>query len=152
MANCVANRANEAFEMYRKASINHPSKDTDRFWLPPYVYPEYLVGEGPAFGRAQFQWCVGKAGTMWRAYNYFILGVRPVVAGLLVDPKIPSTWGGYRMKRPFRQAIYDIEVANPKGVNGTLQSLEVDGKHVSGNIIHPHGDGRTHTVRAIIGS
>ncbi len=152
MANCVANRANEAFEMYRKASINHPSKDTDRFWLPPYVYPEYLVGEGPAFGRAQFQWCVGKAGTMWRAYNYFILGVRPVVAGLLVDPKIPSTWGGYRMKRPFRQVIYDIEVANPKGVNGTVQSLEVDGMHVSGNIIHPHGDGHTHTVRAIIGS
>lgn len=150
MANCVANRANEAFEIYRKASINHPSKDTDRFWLPPYVYPEYLVGEGPAFGRAQFQWCVGKAGTMWRAYTYFILGVRPVLAGLLVDPKIPSTWDGYRMKRPFRRAIYDIEVSNPKGGTGKVRSLEVDGKPVSGNIIHPHGDGRTHSVKAII--
>jgi cellobiose phosphorylase len=152
MANCVANRANEAFEMYRKASINHPSKDTDRFRLPPYVYPEYLVGEGPAFGRAQFQWCVGKAGTMWRAYTYFILGVRPVLAGLLVDPKIPHAWGGYRMKRPFRGAIYDIEVSNPKGVNGGVRSLEVDGKLLSGNIIQPHGDSRTHAVRAIIGS
>ena len=152
MANCVANRANEAFEMYRRASIHHPSKDTDRFWLPPYVYPEFLVGEGPAFGRAQFQWCVGKAGTMWRAYTYFILGVRPVLDGLLIDPKIPNGWQGYRVKRPFRRAIYEIEVSNPKAINSGVYSLEVDRKHISGNIIPPHGDGRTHMVKVILGS
>lgn len=152
MANCVANRANEAFEMYRRASIHHPSKDTDRFWLPPYVYPEFLVGEGTAFGRAQFQWCVGKAGTMWRAYTYFILGIRPVLDGLLVDPKIPNGWQGYRVKRPFRRAIYDIEVSNPKAINRGVYSLEIDGKHISGNIIPPHGDGRTHKVKVILGS
>jgi cellobiose phosphorylase len=152
MANCVANRANEAFEMYRRASINHPSEDTDRFWLPPYVYPEYLVGEGPAFGRAEFQWCVGKAGTMWRAYTYFILGVRPVLRGLLVDPKIPNAWGGYTLTRPFRGAVYEIEVSNPKGINSGVKSLQVDGNRVSGNIIPPHQDGRTHRVKVVLGS
>lgn len=152
MANCVANRANEAFEMYRKASIHHPSKDTDRFWLPPYVYPEYLVGEGAAFGRAQFQWCVGKAGTMWRAYTYFILGVRPTLNGLLIDPKIPNGWQRYRVKRPFRGAIYDIEVSNPTAINSGVHSLEIDGKTVSGNVVPPDGDGRTHTVKVILSS
>jgi cellobiose phosphorylase len=152
MANCVANRANQAFEMYRKASINHPSKDTDRFWLPPYVYPEFLVGEGPAFGRAEFQWCVGKAGTMWRAYNYFILGIRPVLNGLLVDPKIPDTWEGYRVKRQFRRAFYEIVVANPNGMNSGVRSLDIDGQHVPGNVIPPQEDGRTHIVKVILGS
>lgn len=152
MANCVANRANEAFEIYRKTSIHHPSKDTDRFWLPPYVYPEYLVGEGPAFGRAEFQWCVGKAGTMWRAYTYFILGVRPVLHGLLVDPKIPIQWESFRLKRPFRRALYEIEVFNPNRVNSGVKSLEIDGERISGNIVPPHADGRTHTVKVTLGS
>ena len=152
MANCIANRANQAFEMYRKASINHPSKDTERFWLPPYVYPEYLVGEGPAFGRAEFQWCVGKAGTMWRAYTYFILGVRPVLPGLLVDPKIPNAWESYRLKRPFRGATYNIEVSNPHRMNKGVKSLEIDGERISGNIIPPHSDGRSHSVKVTLGS
>jgi cellobiose phosphorylase len=152
MANCVANRANEAFAMYRMASIHHPSYDTDRFWLPPYVYPEFLVGEGPAFGRAQFQWCVGKGGTMWRAYTYFILGIRPTLTGLLIDPKMPNDWPSYRVKRPFHGALYEIEVTNPKAMNSGVRSLEIDGKQVSGNVVPPHADGRTHIVKATVGS
>lgn len=152
MANCVANRAEQAFEMYRRTSINHPSADTDRFWLPPYVYPEFLVGEGPDYGRAEFQWCIGKAGTMWRAYTYFILGVRPVLSGLMVDPKIPRAWKSFKMKRPFRHALYEIEISNPRGMNSGVQSLDIDGQRISGNVIPPHGDGRTHHVRAILGT
>ncbi len=150
MANCVANRAHEAFEMYRKASIHHPSKDTDRFWLPPYAYPEFLVGEGPAFGRAEFQWCIGKAGTMWRAFTYYILGVRPVLKGLLVDPKIPNGWKGFTVKRSFRKALYEIRVTNPNGRNSGVKSLEIDGERISGNLIPPHNDGRTHEVRVVL--
>ena len=39
--------------------------------------PNTWSSEGPEFGRGEFQWCIGKAGTMWRAYTYFILGIRP---------------------------------------------------------------------------
>jgi cellobiose phosphorylase len=151
MANCVANRAEQAFEMYRRTSINHPSADTDRFWLPPYVYPEFLVGEGPDYGRAEFQWCIGKAGTMWRAYTYFILGVRPVLSGLMIDPKIPRAWKGFKLNRPFRRALYQIEVENPNGVNHGVTSLEVDGERVAGNVVPPRQDGRTHRVRVVLG-
>ncbi len=151
MANCVAGRANEAFEMYRKASIHNPSKDTDRFWLPPYVYPEYLVGSGPNFGRAQFQWCIGKAGTMWRAYTYYILGIRPALDGLLVDPQIPNHWGGFKLTRPFRGATYEIDVTNPSRLNSGVKSLRVDGAMVSGNIIPPQHDGGKHRVEVVLG-
>jgi len=138
--------------MYRRASINHPSADTDRFWLPPYVYPEFLVGEGSAFGRGEFQWCIGKAGTMWRAYTYFILGIRPVLKGLLIDPKIPKRWDTFRVTRPFRGATYEIEVSNPSGLNQGVHSLEVDGQRVEGNVVPPYQDGRKHRVRVTLGA
>ena len=152
MANCVANRANQAYEMYRRASVSNPSKDSERFWLPPYVYPEYYVGVGPDFGRGQFQWSMGKAGTMWRAYVYYILGVRPVFAGLLVDPKIPNDWPGFKLRRTFRGAKYAIEVANPKGVNFGVNSMVVDGKPIQGNVVPAYADGKTHEVKVVLGA
>jgi cellobiose phosphorylase len=154
MANCLAGRAEAAYDMYRKASINHPSRNDniDRFWLPPYAYPEFLVGAGPEFGRGQFQWCMGKAGTMWRAYVYYILGVRPVFAGLLVDPKIPSEWPGFKLRRTFRGATYAIEVANPKGFNFGVKSMEVDGKPMEGNVLPAYADGKTHEVKVVLGA
>jgi len=152
MANCMANRANQAYEMYRRASVSNSSKDTERFWLPPYAYPEYYVGTGPDFGRGQFQWCMGKAGTMWRAYVYYILGVRPVFAGLLVDPKIPSEWPGFKLRRTFRGATYAIEVANPKGFNFGVKSMEVDGKPMEGNVLPAYADGKTHEVKVVLGA
>lgn len=152
MANCLADRANQAYEMYRRASVSNASKDIDRFWLPPYVYPEYYVGIGPDFGRGQFQWCMGKAGTMWRAYVYYILGVRPVFAGLLVDPKIPKEWPGFKLRRTFRGATYAIEVSNPKGVSFGVQSLVVDGKPIQGNVLPAYADGKTHDIKVTLGT
>ena len=152
MANCLANRANQAYEMFRRASVSNASKDIDRFWMPPYVYPEYYVGAGPDFGRGQFQWCYGKAGTMWRAYVYYILGVRPGFAGLLVDPKIPNSWAGFKLRRTFRGATYAIKVANPKGVNSGVKSMVVDGKPIEGNVVPAYADGRTHEVKVFLGA
>jgi cellobiose phosphorylase len=146
MANCLANRANEAYEMFRRASVSNASKDIDRFWLPPYAFAEYYVGDGPDFGRGQFQWCMGKAGTMWRAYVYYILGVRPVFDGLLVDPKIPNKWAGFKLRRTFRGATYAIEVANPKGANSGVKSMVVDGRPIEGNLLPAYADGKTHEV------
>jgi cellobiose phosphorylase len=89
---------------------------------------------------------------MWRAYTYYILGVRPVLQGLLVDPKIPNGWEGYRLKRPFRGAIFDIEVSNPQGMNSGVKSVEIDGERIPGNVIPSRGDGRTHRVKVALGS
>jgi cellobiose phosphorylase len=151
MANCLANRANQAFEMYKKASLHNVSKDVNRFWLPPYAYPEYYVGAGPDFGRGQFQWCTGKAGTMWRAFVYYILGVRPLINGLLVDPKIPNNWEGFTLMRRFRDAIYKIEVSNPNQANMGVKSMIVDGKVFEGNVLPIFKDKKIHEIKVVLG-
>jgi cellobiose phosphorylase len=48
--------------------------------------------------------------------------------GLLVDPCIPSSWKGYRVKRTFRGVVYNIEVRNPDHVQCGVKELWVDGQ------------------------
>ena len=70
----------------------------------------------------------------------------------MVDPKVPNGWKTFKVKRPFRGAVYEIEVLNPNGMNSGVTSLEIDGKVITGDVIPPHADGRTHQVRTTLGA
>ena len=87
---------------------------------------------------------------MWHSYAYYILGVRPVLAGLLVDPKIPSEWEGFNLTRQFRGAQYRIEVTNPKNISMGVKSMLIDGEEVPGNVIPAYADNRSHFVRVVL--
>jgi cellobiose phosphorylase len=154
MAACLANRADLAFLMYSKAALSRVSKDVERFQHEPYVYPENYVGPpNSRAGMGQYQWNLGEgANWMWHSYVYYILGVRPELDGLLVDPKIPSEWEGFKVTRQFRGAAYQIEVTNPRKVNMGVKSMVIDGKELAGNLIPAHSDGKTHLVKVVLGS
>src|SRR5436305_9994904 len=99
----------------------------------------------------QYQSCLGESTNwMWHSYVAYILGVRAGLSGLVVDPKIPAAWKGFRVTRPFRGATYNIEVANPRGATMGVRSMDVDGHEVPGNVIPPQSDGRTHWVRVVL--
>jgi cellobiose phosphorylase len=89
---------------------------------------------------------------MWHSYVYYMLGIRPVLNGLLVDPRIPSEWKGFKLTRHFRGAQYMIEVSNPKGLNMGVKSMLVDGNKIDANVIPSFGDGKTHRVEVGLGS
>jgi cellobiose phosphorylase len=139
--------------MYQSASLSNVARDIDRFQHEPYVYPENYVGPShPRAGEGQYQWCLGEgANWMWHSWVYYMLGIRPLLNGLLVDPKIPAHWKGFKVKRAFRDCAYEIEVANPAGVSMGVRSMLVDGQTAGGNIIPAHRDGRTHKVNVILG-
>ena len=88
---------------------------------------------------------------MWHAYVGYILGIRADLEGLVIDPKIPSEWSGYQVKRPFRNAVYEIEVKNPNNVSSGIKWIKVDGKKIKGNTIIPSGDNKTHQVEVMMG-
>ena len=81
----------------------------------------------------------------------WILGVRATKEGLLIDPVIPKNWPGFRVKRKFRNAIYQIEVKNPKGVSEGVKEVRLDGKVQSSNVLPAFGDGKTHRVEVTLG-
>ena len=152
MAACLADLPDVAFDMYKKTCISERSKDVELYASEPYAYSENYVGPPHRLaGRAQYQWCLGEgANWMWHSYAYYILGVRPVLAGLLVDPKIPSEWKGFNLTRQFRGAQYRIEVTNPKNISMGVKSMLIDGKEVPGNVIPTHADNRSHLVRVVL--
>jgi cellobiose phosphorylase len=104
--------------------------------VEPYVhcqmtYSRYNVNEGA--GRTP--WLSGTASWSYYTATHWILGVRPEVDGLRIDPCIPRDWPGFKMRRQFRGKNLRIEVKNPAGVCRGVKSLSVDGEPVAGNLI-----------------
>ena len=89
---------------------------------------------------------------MWYSYVGYILGVRAELDGLLIDPKIPRNWEGFKVTKPFRGATYEINVKNPDKVSSGIKWIKVDGKKLKGRLIIPHGDKRVHEVEVMMGS
>ena len=154
MAACLANKPDLAWAMYKPASLPYISQNIERYRAEPYVYSENYVGpDHPKAGLGQFKWNLGEGTNwMWHSYVYYILGIRPELDGLLVDPKIPSTWPGFTLEREFRGDHYFIEVFNPEKVGQGIKSITVDGIKIKGNVVIPKMDGKRHIVKVIMGS
>ena len=135
-----------------KEIMPNAQADYDLYKTEPYVYAEYLVGpENPyRYGEGAFTWITGTAGWAFMAGTEWLLGARRDYEGLRIDPCLPKTWKRCRIIRPFRGAVYDIEILNPHGLEKGVTRLEVDGKPVQGNLIKPFRDGKTHKVRAVL--
>ena len=89
---------------------------------------------------------------MWRSYIYYILGIRPVIDGLLVDPRIPASWSVFAVSREFRNAKYEITVKNPNHLTKGVRRMNVNGQSVAGNVIPAFSDGATHRVDILLES
>ena len=60
----------------------------------------------------------------------YLLGVRPVLQGLLIDPSIPAEWESYTVHRIFRGCRLTIKVENPDHVQHGVKELVFNGKPV----------------------
>jgi len=151
-AECMAGRGNKAYDSMKKIMPNC-QEDYDLYKTEPYAYAEYLVGpEHPyLYGEGAFTWITGTGGWTFLAATEYLLGAQRDYDGLGIDPVIPSKWKKFKITRPFRGAIYDIEVKNPKGVQRGVKKLLVDGEPVDGNLIKPGMKGKTYKVEVVMG-
>ena len=62
----------------------------------------------------------------------YLLGVRPTLKGLLIDPAIPAQWDGYTVERLYRGCKLTIQAENPEHVQHGVKSMTVNGKQVNG--------------------
>jgi len=152
VANCEARRGEKAYQSLRKIMPNAQS-DMERYLTEPYSFAEYLIGPDHPYryGEGAFTWITGTAGWAFSSAVEYILGARKDYEGLRIDPCIPKKWKKYTVIRPFRGAIYDIIVRNPKGKETGVKEVIVDGKKIEGNLIKPHKDGKTHKVEVLMG-
>jgi len=147
IAETILGNGARAFQYY--SQINPAAKNDviEQYECEPYVYPENILGdEHPQFGLARNSWLTGTASWAYQAATQYILGIRPAYEGLLIDPCIPAEWDGFRVRREFRNAVYQIHVKNPRHVSKGVRSVTLDGETLEGDVVPPLGDGATHRV------
>jgi cellobiose phosphorylase len=152
IAETLLGRGDRAFQYYQQINPSTKNDLIDRYEIEPYVYAQNILGdEHPQFGLGRNSWLSGTASWTYQAATQYILGIRPVHGGLLVDPCIPAEWSGFSVRRKFRGITYHIEVVNPEGVCKGVASLEMDGRSLPGNVLPVTGEGAEHHVRVMLG-
>ncbi|MCL2801998.1 MAG: glycosyl transferase, partial [Treponema sp.] len=145
-------RGTRAFETYAKICPAYREDDSDLRRMEPYVYAQMVAGKDAVrHGEAKNSWLTGTAAWTFVSISQYILGVRPVFDGLLIDPCIPSSMKGFSVTRFFRGADYHITVDNSAGAEKGIKSITVDGNALSGealkNAVLPvFGDGKVHKI------
>ncbi|PYG88801.1 cellobiose phosphorylase [Ruminiclostridium sufflavum DSM 19573] len=135
----------KAFEYYRRILPAKRNDDAELYEVEPYVYCQNILGkENPQFGVGRNSWLSGTAAWNMVASSQHILGIRANYDCLIVDPCIPAEWQGFKAKRVFRGAVYNIEVQNPNGVCSGISKITVDGAEVAK--IPVFEAGTTHSV------
>jgi cellobiose phosphorylase len=151
IAETILGNGDRAYEYY--AQINPVAKNDciEVYECEPYVYAQNILGdEHPQFGLGRNSWLSGTASWCYQAATQWILGIRPEYEGLRIDPCIPSHWDGFKMRRHFRNAWYEVEVQNPEHISKGVQSIYVDGELIQGNRAPILEDGLTHQVAVIL--
>ena len=148
----VLGRGDRAFDLYKKIAPAYLEEISDIHRTEPYVYSQMVAGrDAVRFGEAKNSWLTGTASWNFVTISQSILGIIPDFDGLKVEPCIPAEWDGYTVTRGFRNAQYNIEILNPDHVCKGVKSVEVDGNVIEGNVIPAFGDGKTHTVKVVMG-
>ena len=148
----LAGQPELAYDAYRRICPPNRSADIDTYKAEPYVTPGNIDGPlSEYYGRGGWTWYTGSAQWLHRMATHWILGIRPQEDGLLVEPSIPAAWPGFRVRRQFRNAVYEIEVENPHGVHSGVSSVTVDDQPHDGNLLPVFADSKTHTIRIVLG-
>ena len=103
--------------------------------IEPYVHCQST--HAPAskkFGASRVPWLSGTASWSHFTATNHILGIRPELEGLRIDPCIPKAWPGFTVTRKFRGKTIHIEVENPSGLNRGVRSLTIDGEPILGHL------------------
>ncbi|MBN2803043.1 MAG: glycosyl transferase [Deltaproteobacteria bacterium] len=151
IAEAMVGNGDRAFEYYNQINPASKNDTLDIFESEPYCYPQNILGdEHPQFGLGRNAWLSGTSSWTYVAGTQWILGVRPSMSGLIIDPSIPKKWDGFKVTRKFRGALYNIEVKNPDHVSKGVVKMVVDGKPVEGNVV-PVFESGDHKVEVTLG-
>ena len=151
-AETVLGHGNRAFEVFRKTCPIYLEDISEIHRTEPYVYCQMVAGkDAPTFGEGKNSWLTGTAAWTFTAMSQYILGIKPQLDGLMIDPCIPSDVKGYTLDRKFRGVDYHITIDNTAGVEKGVKQITVDGAPIEGQIIPPSSDGTDVTVKVVMG-
>jgi Cellobiose phosphorylase len=131
VAEGVLGRGDRAYEYYRSYLPARYNDSAEIHQVEPYVYCQFTHGpESPRFGQARNPWLTGTASWSYIGVTQYILGIRPELEGLRIDPCLPEGWDGFQVTRTFRGKSITINVVNPLGVATGVASVMIGKREV----------------------
>ncbi len=148
LAYCVENEPENAFRIYKKNAPAYIENISEIHQTEPYVYSQTIAGrDSPHYGAAKNSWLTGTASWSFVVLSQGLLGIKPEIDGLKIEPCLSKEFTEVYITRIFRGAKYNIHIKN----NGLkIKGLFVDGNLIEGNIVPFNKDKKVYEVEVSI--
>ena len=151
MADCMLGNGDRAYRHYRAYMPSACNDTAEIRRIEPFVHCQSTDGTpSKRPGQSHVPWLSGTAAWSYFAATQYLLGIRPEVGGLRIDPCIPSEWKEFTAARRFRGHVCNIRVLNPHGINRGVKRLLVDGDVVEGNVVPADRIGADLDIEAVL--
>lgn len=108
----------------------------EKYKSEPYAWCSNIIGyPNNKQGWGNISHISGTIAWMNIAATQYLLGVRPVLDGIMFEPCIPADWDEYEVKREYRGIKLDIRFNNPNHKSGGVTKIEFDGNEIKGSIL-----------------
>ena len=152
IAETMRGHGERAFNLMKKICPTYLEDISDVHRTEPYVYCQMVSGrDAPVKGEGKNSWLTGSASWGFVMLSQHILGIRPELDGLRIDPCLPPECRGFKCTRRFRGTDFEITVDNPGGAEKGIASVTVNGELYDGNLIPAFPKGEIVKVHVIMG-
>jgi cellobiose phosphorylase len=136
IADCILGNGDRAYRHYRAYMPSRFNDIAEVRQVEPYVHCQGTNSQfSPRHGAGGLSWLTGTVSWSYYTATQYILGIRPEIGGLRIDPCIPADWEGFSVRRAFRGKVLDIRVDNTAGVQRGVSHILLNGERVEGNLI-----------------
>ncbi|MFA5878543.1 MAG: hypothetical protein WC860_00005, partial [Candidatus Margulisiibacteriota bacterium] len=154
IAETLLKRGDRAMQYYKQILPPLVAKKIgyDRYRVEPYVYCQFITGpDHQSHGSASHSWLTGTAVWTFVALSQYILGIKPTLNGLNINPCIPAEWPKFEVNRKFRDADYEIKVSNPNNVCSGIKKITLNGKTLNSCLVPVQPVGSKNLVEIELG-
>ncbi|MBT1170951.1 glycosyl transferase [Bifidobacterium sp. SO4] len=131
IANALAGNDEEAFAVYRRNCPAWLEDKSDIRKVEPYVYCQMVAGPEAAIpGEGKNSWLTGTAAWTFVDVSQYLLGIRPTLDGLAIEPHLPAEYTHLTVTRVFRGTTYHITLDRTG-----QRTLTVDGQAIDGTVV-----------------
>jgi cellobiose phosphorylase len=148
LAERILGDAQAAYDLWRRFCPPKRGQEPETYKCEPYVMPGNVDGPASQYpSRGGWTWYTGSAAWYLRALVEGVLGVEATFEGLRIRAELPNGWESYRIKRRYRQVIYNIWVR--RATQGEPASFTIDGQPWDSEILPIQEPGSEHIIQIV---
>jgi len=137
-------RAWDLFNMINPINRGRSEETIATYMVEPYVVAADVYAAAPHIGRGGWTWYTGSAGWMYRLVVETLLGLTLKQDRLLITPRLPSAWDGFKLYYRYRETFYQLTISMAR--DGVARVI-VDGNEKSDGFIPLIDDRADHHVQ-----